>query len=97
MFRFVLSLSLLFAFCLFLRAESASDMKPYTEIIPGTDVKFEMVPIPGGKFTMGSPESEASRNADEGPAHEVEIKPMWVGKCEVTWDEYDLYCFSLDI
>ena len=30
-------------------------MKPYVETIPGTDVKFEMVPIPGGTFVMGSP------------------------------------------
>jgi len=72
-------------------------MKAYTEPIPGTDVKFEMVPIPGGTFLMGSPESEPGRNPDEGPQHSVEIKPLWVGKYEVTWDEYDLYCFALDI
>ena len=30
-------------------------MKAYVETIPGTDLKFEMVPIPGGTFAMGSP------------------------------------------
>ena len=36
-------------------AQTAGSMKPYVETIPGTDVKFEMVPIPGGTFEMGSP------------------------------------------
>ena len=56
-----------------------------------------MVPIPGGTFTMGSPASEAKRSEDEGPQHEVTIRPFWMGKMEVTWDEYDLFAFSQDI
>jgi formylglycine-generating enzyme required for sulfatase activity len=56
-----------------------------------------MVPIPGGSFVMGSPAGEEKRNADEGPQDEVRIAPFWMGKCEVTWDEYDLFAFSLDI
>src|SRR5437870_3057123 len=58
-------------------AREADDLKPYTETIAGTDVKFDMLPIPGGKFMMGSPASEKGRNADEGPAHEVQIQPFW--------------------
>ena len=34
-------------------------MAAYVETIPGTDLKFELLPIPGGTFTMGSPASEA--------------------------------------
>ncbi len=67
------------------------DMKPYTQTIPGSDVTFSMVPIPGGKFKMGSPDGEAGRKADEGPQAEVEIEPLWVGKCEVTWAEFKEY------
>ncbi len=87
------------ALCLagFVRAETAAEMKAYSESIPGVDVKFDMVPIPGGKFMMGSAESEAGRGKDEGPQHEVEIKPMWVGKCEVTWDEYDIFALQMDV
>ncbi len=33
----------------------------------------------------------------KGPQHEIEIKPMWVGKFEVTWDEYDIFSIKLDI
>jgi formylglycine-generating enzyme required for sulfatase activity len=72
-------------------------LEAYTETIPGTTVKFEMVPVPGGKFVMGSPENEPGRAADEGPAHSVEIKPFWMGKTEVTWDEYDLFAFGRDL
>jgi formylglycine-generating enzyme required for sulfatase activity len=78
-------------------AASQAEMKPYTEKIVSGDVTFEMVPIPGGTFTMGSPEGEEGRAEDEGPQHEVEIKPFWMGKHEVTWDEYEVWMFSLDI
>jgi formylglycine-generating enzyme required for sulfatase activity len=70
-------------------AESAESMKPYTETIPGTDVKFEMLPIPGGSFVMGSPDGEPKREADEGPMHPVKVGAFWMGKFEVTWEEYD--------
>ena len=50
----------------------------------------EMVMIPAGRFKMGSPEAEASRDSDEGPAHEVTIpRPFAVGKFEVTFVEWD--------
>jgi formylglycine-generating enzyme required for sulfatase activity len=65
--------------------------KGYVEELAGTRVKFEMVAIPGGTYMMGSPESEAGRQADEGPQHPVTVRPFWMGKMEVTWDEYDLY------
>ena len=55
------------------------------------DVSFTMIAIPGGSFLMGSPKEEAKRGSDEGPQHPVGIPPFWMGKCEVTWDEYDWY------
>ena len=48
-------------------AATEAEMKPYTEEIPGTGLKFDMVPIPGGTFLMGSPEDEEGRQDDEGP------------------------------
>src|SRR5205807_6322971 len=35
-----------------------SEMKSYTNTIPGTRVKYVMLPIAGGEFLMGSPDSE---------------------------------------
>jgi formylglycine-generating enzyme required for sulfatase activity len=72
------------------------EMKPYTESIPGTDLKFNLVAIPGGTFKMGSPASEAKRGEDEGPVHEVKVAPFWMGTHEVTWDEYEQFALSLD-
>src|SRR5438128_553553 len=54
-------------------------------------VTFKMVPIPGGTFMMGSPSTEKSREADEGPQHPVTLRPFWMGECEVSWDEYDYF------
>lgn len=73
------------------------EIKPYTETIPGTNVRFEMVPIPGGTFTMGSPASEFGHKADEGPQHQVTIRPFWMEKYEARWDEYDIFAFSRDL
>lgn len=64
--------------------------KKYTEKI-NDNVSFEMLPIPGGAYLMGSPEDEKGRDANEGPVHPVSIKPFWMAKCEITWDEYDVY------
>lgn len=66
-------------------------MVPYTGIVPGTEVKFEMVPIPGGIVRVGSPDSEPGRQAQEGPQFEVEVGPFWMGKYEVTWSEYQRF------
>src|SRR6185369_16661432 len=66
----------------------------YVETIPGTNVKFTMLPVPGGDFLMGSKGSETGRGSDEGPEHQVTIRPFWMGALEVTWEEYDLFAFS---
>jgi formylglycine-generating enzyme required for sulfatase activity len=73
---------------------AAAAVAPYTETIPGTTVTFDMVPVPGGTFTMGSPATEPLRGDDEGPQVKVQIAPFWMGKLEVTWSEYDLYAFA---
>ena len=63
--------------------------KSFTQELPGDyGVKFDMVYIPAGSFTMGSPESEEGHEADEGPQYPVKLNPYWIGKCEVTWDEF---------
>ena len=67
-------------------AKTAAEMKPYTQEIPGVNVKFDLVPIPAGEFVMGSPDSEEERGDDEGPQHPVAVAPFWMGTHEVTWD-----------
>ena len=55
--------------------------QPYT--VPTAAI--ELVWIPPGEFTMGSPESEESRSVDEGPQTKVTLsRGFWLGKCELT-------------
>ncbi len=75
-------------------APKQTEMLPYKAAIPGTDVSFEMIPIPAGEFIMGTPDSEPGHRPDEAPPHRVSIEPFWMGKFEVTWDEYRLFMFS---
>ena len=65
-----------------------SSFSSFTEYIPGSAVSFWMQAVPGGEFTMGSPENEPFRDEDEGPQVEVVISPFFMGEVEVTWDEY---------
>jgi len=46
----------------------------------------ELLWIPDGRFRMGSPEGEGYD--DERPAHEVEVRPFYLGRYPVTSEEY---------
>ncbi len=49
----------------------------------------EMVVVPAGRFTMGSPDSEEDRLDDESPQHVVTIaRPLAVGRLHVTADQF---------
>ncbi|MBL8172580.1 MAG: formylglycine-generating enzyme family protein [Acidobacteria bacterium] len=49
----------------------------------GNGVKLEMVRIPAGRFTMGSPSNESGRRADE-KEHEVTLSAFYIGRYEIT-------------
>jgi formylglycine-generating enzyme required for sulfatase activity len=66
----------------------------YTETIPGTAITFDMVAIAGGTFKIGSRSTEPGRSSDEGPPQDVQIRPFWMGRTEVTWDEFDVFAFA---
>ena len=51
----------------------------------GGGVKLDLVLIPAGEFTIGSPQSEKERSSNEGPQHLVRLtKPFYMGVTEVT-------------
>ncbi len=75
------------------REKTAAEMKAYSTLIPGSEISFDMVPIPGGKFKIGSPEAEPGHKPDESPQTEVTLSPFWMGKCEVTWNEFHLFMY----
>jgi formylglycine-generating enzyme len=72
-------------------------MVPYVQSFERTNLTFEMIPVPGGEVTMGSPDSEADRSEDEGPQFTVKIEPFWMAKTEVTWGEYNTFMRTYDV
>jgi formylglycine-generating enzyme required for sulfatase activity len=70
-------------------APAGDPARKYSMTIPGTTVSFDMVPVPGGEFEMGS-----AANKAESPVHKVRIEPFWMQAHEVTWDEYRLFMFA---
>jgi formylglycine-generating enzyme required for sulfatase activity len=71
-------------------------MKEYSNKIPKTSAPYTMLAIKGGEFSIGSPASEKGRLDDEGPQAKVKISPFWMGKFEVTWDEYEPFMLTSD-
>jgi formylglycine-generating enzyme required for sulfatase activity len=81
---------------LIVQREHEEDMKfaDYTAKIPRTGVPYEMVAIKGGDFLMGSPPQEKGRQDDEGPQAQVHVDSFWIGKHEVTWDEFEPFMIT---
>ena len=50
----------------------------------GDGVTLDMVAIPGGKFLMGSPDTEKGRRERESPQHWVTVQPFYMGKFTIT-------------
>lgn len=52
----------------------------------------EMVVLPAGTFTMGTPDDEVGREPDEGPMHAVTFaKPFAMSRFQITAGEWDSY------
>lgn len=71
--------------------QAPDSFKTYSQSIINSSVKFTMVAIPGGSFTMGSPASQQGRQPDEGPAARVKVDSFWMEEHEVTYEEYILF------
>ncbi|MEG3833364.1 bifunctional serine/threonine-protein kinase/formylglycine-generating enzyme family protein [Microcoleus sp. Z1_C3] len=54
----------------------------------GNAITLEMVALPGGSFLMGSPDTEAGRSSYEGPQRTVNIPAFFIGKYEITQEQY---------
>ena len=63
----------------------------------GNGIKLEMVYIPGGTFTMGSPESEVDSNNNERPQHDVTVPNFFMGKYPVTQGQWKAIASCADL
>ena len=71
------------------KTDAPARPEPSTEKISGTLVTFEMVGVPAGEIMLADP-------AKKGAMRKIKVGPFWIGKNEVTWDEYDVFVFRLD-
>ena len=84
-------------------AQQVQDLQKQTAQALKQDIEFRdplkdgsqgplMVLIPGGRFQMGSPNTELERNNENERQHEVEVeKAFAISKYEVTFEEYDRF------
>ena len=68
-------------------AAEVSAFEDFIETVPGTSASISMKAIPGGTFTMGSPESEPFRKAEE-QQKRVTVSSFFMAETEITWDQY---------
>jgi formylglycine-generating enzyme required for sulfatase activity len=54
----------------------------------GHEINLEMVEVPESKFLMGSPDNEPERLSNEGPQRSVDISKFFIGKFEVTQEQW---------
>lgn len=79
----------LLCLCLIPVLSMGQGFKTYDQKIGSSPVSFKMVPIPAGKFQIGSKSIMADN--DETPVQEIELTSFWMGEHEVTFAEWDLY------
>ena len=61
-------------------APSKETLKPYTELLPDSTVKLEMIPIPAGSIAMGG--------------KKIEVKPFFIANMETSWQAFDVFTAS---
>ena len=55
-------------------------LSPFTQTLPGSVVKIDMVAIPGGSITVAG--------------KSIKLKPFWIAKTETPWEAYDVFLAS---
>jgi eukaryotic-like serine/threonine-protein kinase len=54
----------------------------------GNGITLEMLQIPGGNLSMGSPKNEVGRKDNENPQHQVKVTGFFMGRYLVTQEQY---------
>ena len=70
-----------------LKSNPNNEAKYFKEDL-GNGMLLEMVEIPGGSFKMGSTPDETGRQKSEGPERIVNVPAFFMGKFEVTQEQY---------
>ncbi|MHC5856519.1 caspase, EACC1-associated type [Nostoc sp.] len=70
-----------------IKPDSNNEAKFFKEDL-GNGITLDMVEIFGGSFNMGSPPSENGRTKNEEPQHPVNVPTFFIGKFQVTQEQY---------
>lgn len=68
------------------------EFKDYNQELKNESISIDMVAVKGGNFLMGT--FKTRRKEDEKPQHEVVVEGFWMGKHEITWEQYDAFVFG---
>jgi len=68
----------------------------FTETLPN-NVDLDMVSIPDGTFTMGSPKNEKDSHNNERPQHNVKVPPFFMGKYPITQGQWKVIATRTDL
>ncbi|MDA0683919.1 MAG: SUMF1/EgtB/PvdO family nonheme iron enzyme [Bacteroidetes bacterium] len=62
--------------------------------IPGTEISFQLTYVPEGTRAVGTAPEEDGMELDEGPQASVSLGAYWIGRFEVTDDEYGVFRYQ---
>lgn len=82
----ILTVLMIFTSCAILRKPNNN----YTEKTLNIDI--EMAEVKGGSFEMGCNEQRRECEEDDLPVHNVYLNDFYIGKYEITFEQYDLFC-----
>jgi len=71
---------------------SSQEFKDYTQEINEESISIALVAVEGGNFKMGN--KNATQNSEEKPLHDVVVDDFWMGKYEITWNQYDTFVYG---
>jgi formylglycine-generating enzyme required for sulfatase activity len=72
-----------------LPAFASAENKSFVEKIPNSTVEFKMIHCPAGAVEV--------KVAKDAEPVKVEVKPFYIGEHEVSWEEFDIFAFGLDL
>lgn len=71
---------------------NSQSFENYNQELKNESITIDMIAVQGGTFLMGT--NDASRNENEKPQHEVLVDDFWIGKYEITWEQYDAFVYG---
>ncbi|MEO6649063.1 MAG: SUMF1/EgtB/PvdO family nonheme iron enzyme [Chitinophagaceae bacterium] len=86
--RLLLAGSMVFFTALQADAQKIETHSSFEQVVPGTTIKFKMIPLKSGSFTLTNKLPAGSTKMEQ---KQVSVSSFSIGAYEVTFDEYDAF------